>query len=180
MRRAAWAVGVALMTVTLASTPAAGAPAKAPKPPKSCAVLTPDDLKLVFTQPWRKGTEEVGGACTFGRPLGTKWPNIEVAVIVEQKPSLRRARQAFARGERATVEIAEQVESIRKVGDEAYLTNILGADVLTFRSGRDLAEIRVHRIDKEGQSYRDQLLTVGDIVDARLHQSSKQAGNGGR
>ena len=170
---------VAALLVVLGVAPAAASAPKAPKAPKPCAVLTPDDLKLVFSQPWRKGIEELGGSCTFSRPTDSKYPNIVVAVIVEQKASVRKAKHAFARGKRATEDIAEQIDNVRKVGDEAYLTTILGADVLSFRSGRDLAEIRVHRVDKPEVTYREQLLTVGDIVEARLHQGKKATARGG-
>jgi hypothetical protein len=152
----------------LGVAPGSATTTRASKPPNPCKVLLPDDLKTVFNQPWRKGVEQVGGACEWSRPPELKIPNIVVALIVEQKASTKQAKRAFARGRIAAEDIAQLVEPIRGLGNEAYLTTILGADVLSFRVGRDLAEIRVHRIDKLGETYRDQVLAIGDVVEARL------------
>jgi len=167
---------VAALTTALGIVPvaAAASPRGAAKPPNPCKVLNPDDLKLVFAQPWRKGAEQVGGACRFERPTDTKWPNIVVAVLVERKASPRKAREAFARGRRASEDITQVLEPIRGLGDEAYVTGILGSEVLSFRHGRDLAEIRVGRVDKPEETYRDQLLALGDIVEARLEEPPKE------
>jgi hypothetical protein len=166
MRVVAAAVVALALVVTV--PPISARTSRAGAPPHSCTLLTPDDLKLVFGQPWRKPAEQLGGACTFERPTDSKVPNIVVAVLVERKASPKKAKQAFARGKNATAEIAEQIEPIRRLGDEAYLSTILGADVLSLRVKRDLAEIRVHRVDKPGETYRDQVLALGGIVEVKL------------
>jgi hypothetical protein len=167
--------GVRVLAVVIAAT-MVGAVAAAPpaaakaskKPPNPCRVLLPDDLEQIFSQPWRSGTRELGGACTFGRPVGTKYPDIAVSLIIEQKASPARAKRVFAQETAATEDIVDQTERVPALGDGAYLTTIIGAYVLSFRVGRYLVDLRTRRIDKPEVTYHDETIAAGDIVKARL------------
>jgi hypothetical protein len=165
-------VAVALVTSGLGATPAS---AKRKPPPNPCTVLLPADLETIFEQPWVKGKEQIGGACTLRRPNGVKVPDIVVSLIIEQKASPRKAKKAFERGLVATEDIVPQIETIKGMGNEAYFTTIIGAEVLTFRVGRRIAELRVDRIDRPEETYRDQTIAAGEIVEARLTPVKKKA-----
>jgi hypothetical protein len=165
--RPASALVVALAIVVAGAAPA-GAKDSKPKPPNPCKVLLPADLETIFEQPWRRGVGQLGGACAFQRPTGVSVPNIVVSLIIEQKKSPKKAKQLFARAERATRSIVDQIERTQGLGQRGYLTTIIGADVLSFRVGRDLVEVRVDRVDRPEETYHDQILAVGAIVEARL------------
>jgi hypothetical protein len=111
---------------------------------------------------------QLGGACIFERPAGVSVPNIVVALIIEHKKSPKKAKRVFAREEQATRSIVDQMERTQGLGQRGYLTTIIGADVLSFRVGRDLVEVRVDRVDRPEEAYHDQILAVGAIVEARL------------
>ncbi|HEY8217878.1 MAG TPA: hypothetical protein VIH82_12140 [Acidimicrobiia bacterium] len=158
-----------LVAVALTAVSAAPADAKKkPKPPNPCKVLLPADLETIFEQPWRHGVPQLGGACTFQRPSGVSVPNIVVSLIVEQKRSPKKAKQAFARSEKATRSIVDQIEPTKGLGQRGYLTTIIGADVLSFWVRRYLVEVRVDRVDRPQEAYHDQILAIGSIVEARL------------
>jgi hypothetical protein len=141
---------------------------KKAKPPNPCRVLLPADLETIFEQPWRRGEPQVGGPCRFERPTGVSVPNIVVSLVVERKASAKKAKQAFARAEEATRSFVEQMEPVSGLGQRGHLTTIIGADVLSFRVRRDLVEVRVDRVDRPEESYRDQILAIGAVVEARL------------
>jgi hypothetical protein len=146
----------------------APAEAKKAKPPNPCLVLLPADLETIFEQPWQRGVRQVGGPCMFQRPAGVAVPNIVVSLIVERKASAQKAKQAFARAEEATRSFVEQMEPVPGLGQRGHLTTIIGADVLSFRVRRDLVEVRVDRVDLPEESYHDQILAIGAVVEARL------------
>ena len=173
------AVIAVVIGVVMATAVPAPASAKVPKPPKPCKVLLPADLETIFEQPWSKGKQQLGGPCVLGRPAGAEVPNIVVSLIIEQKASTRQAKKAFARGKVATEDIVQQVEPVRALGDEGYITTIIGADVLSFRLGRDLVELRADRVDDPEATYRDQVLAAGAIVEARLLPPPKPKRRGG-
>jgi hypothetical protein len=162
-------VGVLVVALALVVGVAPTADAKKkPKPPNPCKVLLPADLETIFEQPWAKGVDQVGGACSWQRPERSQVPNIVVSLIVEQMKSAKKAKRAFARSEQATESIVDQMEPTRGLGQRGYLTTIIGADVLSFRVGRNLVEVRVDRVDRPDEAYHDQILAIGAIVEARL------------
>jgi len=165
----------ALITVAVAAVVASALalPASAGQKPKPklnpCKTLLPADLEPIFEQPFRRGTEELGGACAFRhRPPDADEDDVEVALILEEESTKKRAAKAFARSRRATRELAGEFEPIRGMGDEAFFSKLIGDDVLTLRVGRRVAELRIDRLDDELASYHDQAIAVGEIVEARL------------
>jgi hypothetical protein len=161
-------IAVAVLSAFVLLLGAAPVAAKKAKPPNPCRVLLPADLETIFEQPWQRGVRQVGGPCMFQRPTGVPVPNIDVSLIVERKASTEKAKQAFARAEEATSTIVEQMERVPGLGQRSHLTTIIGAEVLSFRVRRNLVEIRVDRVDRPEESYHDQILAIGAVVEARL------------
>jgi hypothetical protein len=161
-------IAAAVLSAFVLLVGAAPVAAKKAKPPNPCRVLLPADLETIFEQPWQRGVRQVGGPCRFERPTAVPVPNIVVSLIVERKASRKKAKQAFARAEEATSAIVEQMEPVPGLGQRGHLTTILGADVLSFRVRRDVVEVRVDRVDRPEESYRDQILAIGAVVEARL------------
>jgi hypothetical protein len=153
-----------LALVVMTSPVRAQAPSKKPNP---CKVLLPTDLEPIFEQPFKKGAEQLGGSCAFER-LNTDDPPIVVSLIVEQKASVKAAKAAFARGEKVTRELAEGLEEIGGMGDEAYYAVLIGHDVFAIRVDRIVAEVRVDQTDDPNAVFRDQAIAAGDIVEARI------------
>jgi hypothetical protein len=156
-----------LALVVMTSPMGAQAPSKKPNP---CKVLLPTDLEPIFEQPFKKGVEQLGGSCAFGRldDADVDVPDIIVSVIVEQKASVKAAKAAFARGEKVTRELAGGVETIGAMGDEAYYAVLIGHDVFAIRVDRIVAEVRVDQTDDPDAVFRDQAIAAGDIVEARI------------
>jgi hypothetical protein len=161
-------VAAAVLSALVLLAGATPAAAKKAKPPNPCRVLLPADLETIFEQPWQRGVREVGGPCMFQRPTSVSVPNIVVSLVVERKTSARKAKRAFARAEEATRSIVEEMEPVPGLGQRAHLTTIIGEEVLSFRVRRDVVEIRVDRVDRPQESYHDQILAIGAVVEARL------------
>jgi hypothetical protein len=170
---------IAVMAVAVPTT-SATASAKTAKPVPPCKLLFPDDLEPVFHEPFRKGAQQLGGACLWQKSTSADLPPIVVSLLLHRSPSIKKAKKAFSRAADVTQELADQVETIKDVGDSAFRSTLIGTDLVTVRVDRTIADIRVKRDDDSGKLYPDETVGVAAIVAARLTPSTKSSSKPGR
>jgi hypothetical protein len=148
-----------------ALAPAAAAP---PKNVPACKMLFPDDLEPIFGQPWVKGTTQLGGACEWQKPSSADVPDIRVTLLVTRRSTTPQAKTAFNKSADVANELADGIQRVRDLGDEAYAATLIGSDIVTVRVGDAIADVRVMRNDESEKMYPLQAVQVAQIVAARL------------
>jgi hypothetical protein len=172
---------IAIAVVALAvSTTSATASAKTTKPVPPCRLLFPEDLEPIFHQPWRKGVQQLGGACLWQKSTSAEVPPIIVSLLLHRAPSIKKAKKAFSKAADVTQELADQIEPVKDLGDSAFRSTLIGTDLVTVRVDRTIADIRVKRDDDSGKLYPDETVGVAAIVAARLTPSTKPSTKSGR
>ena len=174
----------ALMVIAVVAlavpTTGATASAKTAKPVPPCKLLFPEDLEPVFHQPWRKGVQQLGGACLWQKPTSADVPPIVVSLLLHRSPTIRKAEKAYTSAADVTQELADQIEPVKDLGDSAFRSTLIGTDLVTVRVDRTIADIRVKRDDDSGKLYPDETVGVAAIVAARLTPSTKPSSKPGR
>jgi hypothetical protein len=170
---------IAVVAVAVPST-SATASAKTAQPVPPCKLLFPDDLEPIFHEPFRKGTQQLGGACLWQKSTSADLPPIVVSLLLHRSPSIRRAKKAYTSAADVTRELADQIETVKDLGDSAFRSTLIGTDLVTVRVDRTIADIRVKRDDDSGKLYPDETVGVAAIVAARLTPSTKPRSKPGR
>lgn len=169
---------VALAVPSTSATSSATATARTAKPVPPCKLLFPEDLEPIFHQPWRKGVQQLGGACLWQKSTSADVPPIVVSLLLHRSPSIKKAKKAFTLAADVTQELADQIETVRDLGDSAFRSTLIGTDLVTVRVDRTIADIRVKRDDDSGKPYPDETVGVAAIVAARLTPSTKSSRKG--
>ncbi len=170
-------IAVAAIAVPFTGATASAKPAR-PVPP--CKLLFPDDLEPIFHEPFRKGVQQLGGACQWQKSTSADLPPIVVSLLLHRSPTIKKAKKAFSKAADVTQELADQVETLNDLGDSAFRSTLIGTDLVTVRVDRTIADIRVKRDDDSEKLYPDETVGVATIVAARLTPSTKSSSKAGR
>ena len=150
----------------LAAPAAAGEQKKQALDP--CTLMAIEELETVFEQPFRNGLPESGGACLFRRPSDADIPDIQVTIVARRLSTEKKAKREFDEAAAVTEELSGEIAKVPDLGDEAFSTVLIGADLLTLRLNRIVADIRVDQIDDADARFPDQLLAVSTVVVTHL------------
>ena len=173
-------IAVAAIAVPFTGATASAKPARPAKPVPACKLLFPDDLQPIFHEPFRKGVQQLGGACQWQKSTSADLPPIVVSLLLHRAPSVKKAKKAFSNAADVTQELADEVETLNDLGDSAFRSTLIGTDLVTVRVDRTIADIRVKRDDDSGKLYPDETVGVATIVAARLTPSTKSSSKAGR
>ena len=141
--------------------------AKKKKPVNPCALVTLDELETIFKQTFRDGIQESGGACLLRRK-NVEEPDIVVTILAKRHGSVKRAKAAFDEESSVTTELSGEVEKLPNIGDDAFGTVLIGAQLVSLRLGRIITDIRVDQNDDPDATFREQALALGTVVVTHL------------
>jgi hypothetical protein len=153
-----------------AFTAAAGAGQDAKKKPiNSCSLITIEELEVLFEQPFRNGVQESGGSCVFRRPSDSPdLPDIIVTVLARRLSTVAKAKQEFVEARNVSTQLSGEITRVPRLGDQAFATVLIGADLLTLRVNRVVADIRVDQNDDPDARFAEQIVGVAQAVVTHL------------